>query len=94
MIHSVTKNSSPLVVVHGPVIRHLRLRTTRHTVITLASAVGLTFGHLAKIERCEKFSVRPEVFAALARELAVEDHRVLLANPRGTTAAPAAATAA
>lgn len=94
MIHSVTNTRSPLVVVHGPVIRHLRLRTTRHTVITLASAVGLTFGHLAKIERCEKFSVRPEVFDALAHELAVEDHRVLLANPRDTTAvAPAAAAA-
>lgn len=82
----VTTTRSPLVVVHGPVIRHLRRRTTDHTVITLSNAVGLTFSHLAKIERGEVRTVRPEVLAALAFALAVRDPRVLMAQPYGCAA--------
>lgn len=77
----MTVTRSPLVAVHGPVIRHLRQTTTQHTVMTLAPAVGLTFSHLAKVERGEVQRVRPEVVAALARELNVADRRVLLADP-------------
>lgn len=84
-ITGVTTTRSPLVVVHGPVIRHLRRRTTDHTVITLAAAVGLTFSHLAKIERGDVRSVRPEVLAALVDALSVKDERVLLAQPYRAT---------
>lgn len=87
---------SPLVVVHGPVVRHLRTSTTTHTVITLADAIGLTFSHLAKIERGAVKRVRPEVFDALVRELGIRDPRVLKADPHATTsvAAPAVPDAA
>lgn len=87
----MTVARSTLVEVHGPVIRHLRTSTTNHTVITLADEVGLTFSHLAKIERGAVRRVRPEVFDALASALRVSDPRVLLANPRPAPAAPAAA---
>lgn len=80
----MTTPRSPLVVIHGPVVRHLRTTTTPHTVITLADAVGLTFSHVAKIERGAVKSVRPEVFDALVRELGVTDPRVLMTDPHAT----------
>lgn len=47
----------------------------------LAAAVGCDYSNLARVERGERASVRPEVFAGLISVLEV-DPRALMANPQ------------
>jgi len=82
MIAAMTQTAPRLVEVNGYAVRALRTATTAHTVRSLAAAVGLTYGHLAKIERGEVRRVRPDTLAALAAALGVEV-RALLSNPYG-----------
>lgn len=84
----------PLVEVHGPVVRHLRQCASQHTVRSLAPIVGLTFSHLAKIERGDVRRINVSTFDALVRELNVTDPRVLMANPADARTAPAVPVAA
>lgn len=92
-VDHVTQSPAPLVEVHGPALRYVR-RNTRHTVRSLAPLAGLTFSHLAKVERGELARVRPETFAALVAALGLDDPRVIQASPtadRTATAVPVAA---
>lgn len=76
----MTQRRSP-VEVHGPVVRHLRQNYVGYSVRSLAAMVGMSFGHLSRIERGEYRLVQREVFEGLCTALRVEDPRVLMANP-------------
>lgn len=81
MIGGVAQTPAPhLVDVHGPALRHVRT-SAGLSVRTLAEHAGLSFTHLARLERGENRRVRPDVFAALVQALAIEDPRVLQLDP-------------
>lgn len=81
------------VEINGFALRELRVRTGLG-VMDLAKQVGVQRPYIAKIELGHSRRVSPKVFNALLSALAINDRRVLLANPHGNGAAVEAEDAA
>lgn len=72
------------VEVNGYALRELRMRTGIG-VAELAEQVGVQRPYIAKIELGHSRRVSPKVYTAILSALAIQDRRVLLANPHGAT---------
>lgn len=66
--------------INGPALRHVREGRGR-TIGQLARVVGVSTSFLAALERGTRRGVRPSVFRGLVAELALNDPRVVLADP-------------
>ena len=72
--------SSPSVVeVHGYALRVIR-RARGRSVADLAAALEVHRFYITHLENGSKLRVRPELYAALLRELQIDDYRALLAR--------------
>lgn len=70
--------AKPVVEVHGYALRVIREARGRK-VAELAQALSVDRSYIAHIETGTKRRVSPEFYAALCRELLIDDHRALLA---------------
>lgn len=70
------------VAINGFALREIRVRSGLG-VLDLARQVGVQRPYIAKIELGHSQRVSPRVFNALLQALAIQDRRVLLANPHG-----------
>lgn len=77
--------TKPHVEINGFVVRELRIREGR-SVEALAEQCGVKRPYIAKIELGHSRRVSPGMFNSLLAALAIQDRRVLLANPHGTAA--------
>ena len=68
------------VAINGYALRELRVRSGIG-VADLAEQVGVQRPYIAKIELGHSRRVSPKVYNALLSALAIEDRRVLMANP-------------
>ena len=68
------------VAINGYALRELRVRSGIG-VADLAEQVGVQRPYIAKIELGHSRRVSPKVYNALLAALAIEDRRVLMANP-------------
>lgn len=68
------------VAINGYALRELRVRSGIG-VADLAEQVGVQRPYVAKIELGHSRRVSPKVYNALLSALAIEDRRVLMANP-------------
>lgn len=73
-----TTTSRGIVEVHGYATRVIREARGRK-VADLAAALGVDRSYITHIENGTKRRVSPEFYAALCRELLIEDQRALLA---------------
>lgn len=80
------KTTATTVEVNGFALRELRVRSGLG-VAELAARVDVQRPYIAKIELGHSRRVSPKVFNALLAALAINDRRVLLANPHGFAAA-------
>lgn len=71
-------NTSRTVEVHGFALRVIREARARR-VTELAETLGVDRSYIAHLENGSKRRVSPEFYAALLRELQVDDYRALLA---------------
>ncbi len=78
----MTTTTPTTIEVNGFVVRELRMRSGL-AVQELADVVGVKRPYIAKIELGLSRRVSPKVYKALLEALAVNDRRVLLANPHG-----------
>lgn len=79
-------SSTPTTIeVNGFALRELRKRSGLG-VAELAERCGVQRPYIAKIELGHSPRVSPKVYNALLSSLAIEDRRVLLANPHGSAA--------
>ena len=69
---------SHVVEVHGYALRVIRQARGR-AVADLAAALEVDPSYIRHLENGSKFRVSPQVYAALLRELQIEDYRALLA---------------
>lgn len=76
----------PHVEINGFIIRELRKREGL-SVEEIAERAKVTRAYIAKIELGHSERVSPKVFNALLAAFAIDDRRVLLANPHGTAVA-------
>jgi hypothetical protein len=70
---------NPAVEVHGYALRVIRQARGR-TVADLARALEVDRSYIRHLENGSKLRVSPEFYAALLRELQIEDYRALLAT--------------
>ena len=75
--------TSTTIEVNGFALRYLRKRSGLG-VAELAERIGVQRPYVAKIELGHSQRVSPKVYNAILSALAIEDRRVLLANPHGT----------
>jgi transcriptional regulator with XRE-family HTH domain len=68
-----------VVEVHGFAMRVIRQARGRG-VADLAAALDVDRSYITHLENGSKFRVSPELYAALLRELQIEDYRALLAT--------------
>jgi transcriptional regulator with XRE-family HTH domain len=71
--------SNHVIEVHGYALRVIR-RARGRAVADLAAALDVDPSYIRHLETGSKFRVSPEVYAALLRELQIEDYRALLAT--------------
>jgi transcriptional regulator with XRE-family HTH domain len=67
------------IEVHGYALRVIRQARGR-SVANLATALQVDRSYIAHLENGSKLRVSPELYAALLRELQIEDYRALLAT--------------
>jgi transcriptional regulator with XRE-family HTH domain len=79
--------SSHVVEVHGYALRVIRQARGRG-VANLAAALHVDRSYITHLENGSKLRVSPEFYAALLRELQIEDYRALLATAPLRDAAP------
>jgi transcriptional regulator with XRE-family HTH domain len=72
--------STSTVAIHGYAMRAIRESRGRK-LADLADAVGVDRSYLTKVETGARTRVSPTVYAAILRELLIDDHRALLASP-------------
>lgn len=73
------RKERPFIEVHGYALRVIREARGRKPA-ELAKALHVDRSYLAHLEVGTKRRVSPEFYAALLAELAISDHRALLAN--------------
>jgi transcriptional regulator with XRE-family HTH domain len=71
--------SNGAIEVHGYALRVIR-RARGRAVTDLAAALEVDPSYIRHLETGSKLRVSPEVYAALLRELQIEDYRALLAT--------------
>lgn len=76
------------VEINGFALRELRIRSGLG-VVELATRIGVKRPYIAKIELGHSQRVSPRVFNELLSALAIQDRRVLMANPHGAAEAVA-----
>lgn len=76
------------VEIHGFALRVIREARARK-VADLADCLSVDRSYITHIENGSKRRVSPEFYAALLRELQIEDYRALLANAPLREAVPA-----
>ena len=67
------------IEVHGYALRVIRQARGR-SVANLATALQVDRSYITHLENGSKLRVSPELYAALLRELQIEDYRALLAT--------------
>lgn len=70
--------SRPFIEVHGYALRVIREARGRKPA-ELAGALNVDRSYLVHLEMGNKRRVSPEFYSALLKELAIKDHRALLA---------------
>lgn len=79
-------NSPATIDIHGPAVREIRKRTGLGQG-AIAQAVGVSRPYIVRIETGSSPRVSPQVFAALASALGLEDRRAIMAHPYGAAIA-------
>jgi transcriptional regulator with XRE-family HTH domain len=79
MVMSGGTSSNRVIEVHGYALRVIRQARGRG-VADLADALAVDRSYIRHLENGSKLRVSPELYAALLRELQIDDYRALLAN--------------